>query len=649
MKSRRRDSQVTTTRASSQADVLWRALLVMCGVIPFALGAPHLSGAKLPLFGMWDAVSLPKAALVIVGAGGLLAVGALRMFRPQTGPVRWSRYGWLAVASLVWAGVSTIVSVSPRLSAYGAFGRNEGLVAYAAYVVVALAVMMLVDSASRLATLCRWLVVPAVVMGAYSLAQAAGVDPLQWPGLPDLRRATGTFGNPVPFAQYLAAPAVLAIGLAIAEKDRRRAIAWWAGTVVIWAGLFVTFTRGSLLGALAGAGVLAIALLRAGWRPSSRDRIAMVVFLVAIVAVVAVAAVTTPSSFIDRFRSTFDSSGAGASNGRIELWKTGIRAWLDRPVFGWGPDAFSRAFYATADMRTYGASSVLSYGDNAHNIVVQLLVTLGLPGALLVLAFFASSLVATARAAFPRSAGSPRIMLASVWAALVAALVSALFGVTMPSVSVWLWLLAGALLATRASGTVAVPAAARPVLGVTGAAAGLALILIAAIWVNVDLKVGNALYRSDGAAQGSTIEDAWGPGALPSEYLVFAGTAFDREAVALAGSGASDEQVRASVDRAVALFDRAAKADPSDVQSRISASAELIAAEEAYPGEGYGAQALSRAIDAVELAPEDPGALSQLALAYYATGDVSSAKEVASQVRKGARAYAEDTLSLIPE
>lgn len=57
---------------------------------------------------------------------------------------------------------------------------------------------------------------------------------------------------------------------------------------------------------------------------------------------------------------------------RGDLWRNGVKAWLDAPVFGHGPGAFSW-FTNTEIQKAYEASNGGSYREESHNIPIDLL------------------------------------------------------------------------------------------------------------------------------------------------------------------------------------------------------------------------------------------------------------------------------------
>jgi hypothetical protein len=213
------------------------------------------------------------------------------------------------------------------------------------------------------------------------------------------------------------------------------------------------------------------------------------------------------------------------------IWDIGLRAWLVHPITGWGPDGFMRAFESAVGAKWYATLSRVSVGfgsaDNAHNFLIQALVTLGIPGLVLT----AWALVRTAIESYGglRAAkGRSRLLLVALWGALIGMMVALTFGVTTPEVSVWLWLTVGLLIAPASH---RVPAVPRAVLA-TGVALGVAVALWAGSWLVADVIVGRAMQQEAGPAQVSAFESATRLNPLSPRYHWFMGEALVNEALA---------------------------------------------------------------------------------------------------------------------
>jgi len=616
----------------------WRCFLAFVGLTPLIIGALPRQAGPLALFSAYDPVSLPKVVTLLVFAGLSLAAFSVSVIRGESEP-RWHPILWVLVALVGWAGVSALFAASPAVSVWGIYLRNEGIVAIFGYALVAFLAVQYVRTMDDLRTVMVVAVVSGSLVSAYALLQYFGVDPIEWA---QTWRVTSSFGNADMLGDYLVFPFALALGLALSARDKRRSLGWWAASAFVTLALSATQTRGAWIAAV----VAAMCLLWLGWSglrsASRRQKLAFAAFAVALLAVVAVAvalALRGPAGS----SATLWSALAAASNGRTVIWLTGLRAWLAHPITGWGPDGFMRAFESAVGRDWYGTLSNGGVGfgsaDNAHNFLVQALVTLGIPGLLLTVWALVRTAIASPGASRAVQ-GRGRFLLIAPWGALLGIAVGLVFGVTTPEVSVWLWLTVGLLLAPIAHKAVAPPRASVA----AAAALGVALCAWAGSWLVADVMVGRAMQMEPGPAQVSVLESAARLNPLSPRYHWFVGEALVNQAVVDQRAGQSSENVDATMRRAIAAYSAAASADRGDVLVRISL-ADLLARYSANnPGSDAAQSAVDVALEAVSIGPRDAAALVTLARAYSAAGRQAEAQATARLAREVAPDYAAQNL-----
>ena len=96
---------------------------------------------------------------------------------------------------------------------------------------------------------------------------------------------------------------------------------------------------------------------------------------------------------------------SGATSGRLDVWRYGWTAFRERPLFGWGLGRFRAAIQehlSAAFVRDHAPNDNVPIIFDAHNIVVELTVTLGIVGLVLagVFAWHAGRRAAARLAAF---------------------------------------------------------------------------------------------------------------------------------------------------------------------------------------------------------------------------------------------------------
>ncbi len=293
-----------------------------------------------------DSYILPRAAIVIAGAGLGLGLAWLLPKGPGLGPLRIP-----LIAATLAAVLAFVFSVSWPASFIGSYTRYESLPIRLGYLgLLAASVWLLRDSRSRDR------VVPAFVIGCtIASVEALYQELLLINGLIDYR-PDGNLGN----ANLLGALLAMAIPLAVARGLRRGPFgaAWWAGVALMAAAVLVSTSRSGGLGVLAGCCALALFKLK--------GRAALIGTAVAFVVVGA----ALLGILISPLRLLNDDPGPS----RLHLWPDSIHMISARPLTGWGEDATGLVFgrFLSGDW----APEV----DRAHSGTLDIAATQGLVG-----------------------------------------------------------------------------------------------------------------------------------------------------------------------------------------------------------------------------------------------------------------------------
>jgi putative inorganic carbon (HCO3(-)) transporter len=252
----------------------------------------------------------------------------------------------------------------------------------------------------------------------------------------DIERLQGAVGEANELASVLVAGLVLAAGIAFAARrspGTRLAALIAAGFCL--AGVFLSLSRG---GILALGVVLVIGIFVAG---RHRSKAAVVAMILAIVGFTYFTVIASPAA---RERVTTIEGGSG----RLDLWAIGWRMAEDKPLTGVGASNFeiSSPRYLLQPGAIVRDDFVLDRPKQTHNIYLQMLAELGIPGLLLFLSVIGFSLVSGARAARSfRRAGDVRmeILAWSFFVAAVGLLATDFFQSEQFSKQLWLLLAIG--------------------------------------------------------------------------------------------------------------------------------------------------------------------------------------------------------------
>lgn len=344
--------------------------------------------------------------------------------------------------------LSTVTSADPSISTFGAPGRHEGLLTICAYGAWYFIGVHFCGSHRRYQALAGAASIAAAVAIGYGALQVF-VPPLfageafvrEWYSRLGFPRIGSTLGGPLVFGGYLAfmLPALFALAALDRARFRFRWLAVACGAIVEIA---LTLTRAAWVATIMGMGIF-VAAAREEWRWKRKVIMGGVAVAMFVSVVVLVAVVGTPGQIGARVTTSFDT-GAGSTAQHLYIWNHVVQLIRARPLLGWGLETLAEVF-------PYDRESLVHYFgirpvtvDRAHNDLLQVAVSVGIPGALAYVGFWV--LVGAAAVRLRRRHAGPARLLATGWlAGLVAYLVQAQFSFSTVAVTPLVWLMAGAI------------------------------------------------------------------------------------------------------------------------------------------------------------------------------------------------------------
>jgi len=486
---------------------LW---LVAIMVALVAVATTNVSGLGIGSGALtYDTIALPRLAITLVltcAAWTAWFWRAAREGEPMRADAVWVLLGALAV----WAAVSATVSPHRNLAVLGQSERLEGAVTVALYALLYGLALQVVRSSRDARVVISAIAAAAGLLSVYGIVQYAGLDPANYSieayGF-EAGRAFATTGNP----NFLAGLLVLALPLQVAIAGREVStparVGWIAACVVTLAALFLTFTRGAWIALLAQLFLTGFVWWQSrGRRAGSTTRL-IVVLSLTVTGLLVVSSLVGPRNLnvVDRVADAI--SEKGSINERLLAAPIAFSAFLERPLFGYGPDAFLPAFrmHRTDEYAvTFDERTTL---NNAHSWPVQYAATLGAVGSLLITLVLGLGLWRTRRLAFARKGGADvradEIVMIGAWLGCAGFIVHMLFNVAVPGSAVPFWVLFGVVASPFAKDAVVPGTVAR----VTAGAA--AMVTVAALLASAALLTADATYlRSRKALRGALDEDA---------------------------------------------------------------------------------------------------------------------------------------------
>lgn len=318
---------------------------------------------------------------------------------------------------------------------FGASHRNDGALSYLALAALAFTAMNSFDLKS-IHQVRVTLVLVGTLLTVYGLLQTTGHDPFNWNNL--YNAVFGTLGNPDFFSGLVGVFAIATVWLLLVETELWLRV---SGTFLLLLELFIVRRSGSFQGLLVFAVGAAILLLVRIWQLHKRFGLisAIITLFGGILVFLGTFNQGPLASFV--YRASFQS--------RKDYWYAAFGMFKAHPITGVGLERFAENYpqFAPQIQVVQGQGT-----DNAHNVILQLLATGGLLVVLPYL-FLLGVIFWTALRAIKSSSGREQIEITALFSIWFALLLISVISIDNLGVTIWFWLLGGALYAiTRPRG-----------------------------------------------------------------------------------------------------------------------------------------------------------------------------------------------------
>lgn len=370
-----------------------------------------------------------------------LAIGGLWLYRFLAGKktkIVLTPAHYFALGFLVIGLTSSLFSIHPATSFLGHRQRFEGFFTWIAYASLFFVASQTFTDKGTARRLLAPISLAVALMAVFGIVQFLGFFPAygpDWAG----NRAASTLGQPIVFGGFLA----LTLPLVFHHFYRDRRL--FAILALGFLALVVTFTRGAWLGLLASTPILVYV-----YRPAfSRSRYWRSVILGTALAAVLMVIVAAPrlssqgvsSSIGERLASAVTEASVGP---RLEMWRGSLKLLAKRPLIGYGFDTFA---YAYPPVRSKESVRLQPYWfeTHPHNLLADLLTTVGALGALLYLVALIYILWQAFRFVSRRGSDDRQLLVGSLLAGLVGYLVTLQLEISAVAPQAIFWVLAGAV------------------------------------------------------------------------------------------------------------------------------------------------------------------------------------------------------------
>lgn len=525
-------------------------------------------------------------------------------------------FSWVFVAYgafVTWMFIADLFAVNAHKALWSNFERMDGWITMI-HVFLFFVVTGAVLTADKLWR--NWWLTflgASALVTLYCLLQLSGNLEIHQGGV----RVDGTFGNAAYLAAYLLFTVAMAIWQAIESRGfLRYSLFFLAALEVIL--IFMTATRGAVLGLVAGAGMGAFLwMLESG----KKSRNVAGGILIGIIVVSLGFYMIRDSAFVksDPTLARVSSISVKDLSVRSTLWGMALSGVAERPITGFGQEGFNYVF------NTYYKPSLYAqepWFDRAHDVFIDWLVAGGIPGFLLFIALF----VTTAITLYKREASRAERVL--VLAALTAYAIQAI--VVFDNLFTYVPL--AAILATahatsskRWKRVDAVGEATEPVLQV--AVPLVAVVAIAIVWtVNIpNISAASELVRALSLQsndispnvslfQQALAENTYATQEIREQLVIF------MSQIASQQHGQSETLTKLA-QFAITEMDKEVALQPLDARLRLESAL-------GYRVTGNYKQALEQVAKAHELSPKKQSILLEGGIEYWQVGDFEKAREL---------------------
>ncbi len=331
-----------------------------------------------------------RSLVEIMTALFLLLIWRYPGYRPRFTKITWTFFAFALAFS-----IATITSVQPYDSFWGSLERMGGLWTFWHYFIYFLILTSVLRTRQEWQRLFEISIFVAVLSAFYGFGQKTNISWIVGSG--DRSRIFGTIGNAALFAGYQVLALFLALTLFFRKENTyNKKIFFASAALITFVAVMMTAVRGSMLGT--ALGLLVFVGLYGSVYHSRLAKKALMWFVILLVLFVAFALMFKNSDLVKNSgyltRITNFSPQNFTVQTRFWAWEAGLKGWatsFKTIVFGWGPEDFNIPFSINFNPKFFTGPGSETLFDRAHNMFVEILVTMGLLGLLSYVSIFVIS------------------------------------------------------------------------------------------------------------------------------------------------------------------------------------------------------------------------------------------------------------------
>jgi O-antigen ligase/tetratricopeptide (TPR) repeat protein len=332
-------------------------------------------------------------------------------YRPKKSPVLYA----LAATVFILA-LSTIFGANPYRSFWSNYERMEGLIGHLHLFAYFLVLSGILSTPKEWRRFIYTVAVSGSAMALYGYLQAFKLVSISKQSGP---RADGAFGN----ASYMAIFMVFAVFIAAYlyfSEDRKWLKNIFAALVVFEIPVvFLTATRGAILGLVGGTVLMVLSLTFLA--KNRQVKIASICIMSGIALLIVAFIVFKDSDFFNKNRVFARFSNMSLQDktvqSRFTIWRMSFEGFKERPLLGWGPENYNQVFNKYYQPSLWPQEQ---WFDRSHNIIFDWLIQGGILGLLAYLSIFVSAIFMLWRG-YIKDKNNQNLMTAAIFTSLFAA------------------------------------------------------------------------------------------------------------------------------------------------------------------------------------------------------------------------------------
>ena len=333
-----------------------------------------------------------RSLIEILGAAYLILILKDRSYLPRRDKIFWAFLFFVAAFTL-----TTTTSVLRYPSFWGTLERMGGLWTFWHYFLFYIILTSVLTKKEHWQRILDITIVAGVLSAFYGFGQKTDIE--FFVGSGNRTRIFGTTGNAALFAGSQLFAVFLSLTLFFSSQNtKNRKIFYAFAFAVTSIAALMTAVRGSVLAY--AVGITVFAFLWGVYKKSRFGRLAFS-YLIGFAALFIIFSLLFGNSqFIEKSkylsRITDLSLRSQTTETRFWAWEAGLKGWTDSPktiLLGWGPENCNIPFSKYFNPKFYAGQGAETLFDRAHNMFVEVLVTMGLTGLLSYLGIFTAMFI----------------------------------------------------------------------------------------------------------------------------------------------------------------------------------------------------------------------------------------------------------------